>query len=248
MKDEHRCLEVARQSATGFVLVEVMVAVVIFGIVLVPLAAGLQRAMDAGSALRGKAGGLCEGVPVDAGAEAWAWGPMVESAGWKQGPELQIGVRAGSSVGLTVGMWIGGWLLGEWPVPGDRQLKVATSAWAEATGEELVIRVREPDGRWGPPWRCIVPNAYGDIVGEPALAASEVGATQQSQEERTVVRVRSFSAPLLSASWTDAPLSETALGLVYLLPSCGPGYCQVELSGEAQAWYAADGRSLDVYF
>jgi hypothetical protein len=248
MRQDNKGLQTAHHAAGGFILVEVMVAIMIFALVLVPLATSLQRALSAGLALRGKASAFSQEASGDGCAEAWTWGPMVKGVAWRPGPELHIRVRAFGSTELVVGVWAGGWLLGEWAMAGECSLRVPSLSWSEVEGEELAVRVRDIHGTWGPPWRSIVPNEYCNNVGQPAAAEAQADLVGIAIEGRTVAHVRSYAAPLLRASWRDPAVTETVLGLAYLLPVCGPGYCELNAYGETQAWVAFKNRMIDVYF
>jgi hypothetical protein len=232
----------------GFILVEVMVAIVLLALLLTSLVTGAQRALDAAVALRDRAARISSGDPTSQDIEAWEWGPMIERANWGAGPQLSVCLGAGVGAGVTVGMWTDGWLLGEWEVSGGEVLRLGAATWYGSAGRELVIRGRADDGGWGPPWRSLVPESNGEAnIANSALA---VGGVSEVGFERTAIaiHVRSWSSPLLSASWTDSTVSNSAQGVVFVPPACTPGICRVESDGRMQDWVNCDGRKIDVYF
>jgi type II secretory pathway pseudopilin PulG len=237
------------RAGHGFVLVEVMVAALLAAFLLGPLATSMQSVVARARELRSDAADLNVLGAEGEEAAAWVWGPMVEAAVWDLGPELRVSVRLALGRSLLVGAWADGWSVGEWETDGASQLNLSAPIWSGLAGKELIIRVREPRGSWGPPWRTIVPDEWGALPGEAAAELIE-GSVQGTStgEERAILHVPAFGAPDLRTSWTMAPAGRTALGPAFALAASGAGWCEVELAARRQSWYAIGGRGLDVYY
>ena len=223
-------------------------AVLLVATLVVPLSTVVQSTANRAYAMRKTAAGFYEVVSSRGGLDAWEWGPTVESVGWVPGPELRVNVRAEGGSAAVVGLWTDGWFLGEWPVDPGSDTVVEAPIWSGRKGAQLVIRVREREGSWGPPWRSVVPDAYGDIWTGFATADNSAAEANESSEARTVAHVFSLGNPALGTSWTDTRVAESVLGLTFLLPYAGAGHCEVELGGRTQSWPMYEGRALDVYF
>ncbi len=231
----------------GSVLIEVMVAIVILGVFLGGLCTAVQRAQGAVADLRARAGVLSP-VSLEASvAEAWQWGCLVEGAEWLSGPQMVIRPGEGCWQDCRVGVWCDGWSLGEWSVSAGDVLELAGAVWAGMTGQEVVIRLREVDGPWGPPWRTVVPDEYCLPGLERAIAVD----SQQFdglEESVTVMHTRALGVPPLVASWSSVPVFNRAEGVVLALSEAGPGLCSVESYGRTQEWVNNEGRWLDIYW
>jgi hypothetical protein len=226
-----------------------MVAALIAGFLIVPLSSSMESLVSMARELRRDAASLSGMWSDDEQGRAWAWGPAVLDAVWDLGPELKVSARAGGSQEVLVGVWADGWSIGEWATDGEDEVRLATAVWSDVVGKELVIRAREPQGPWGPPWRCIVPDSWVALPVEGAAPPDEGPSSGwKGEEDSAIVHVPSFSAPPSKASWTLAPVSGSALGLCFALAASGSGWCEVELGSRRQSWYSAEGRVLDVYF
>lgn len=236
-------------TSTGFVLVEVMVATFLAVLLVVPLASSMQNLVTMARDLRSDAVDLTKQHAEGGRSAAWTWGPRVASAVWSFGPELEIALTSLEEATGIIGVWAEGWKVGEWEQKGESQLTLSSAVWSELGGRELLIRAREPQGPWGPPWRTIVPDAWGVLPAEDAAAqGTETLGEWAGGEEATVVHVPSFCAPPLKASWTSSPVCGSALGLCFALSPSDAGWCELELGARRQSWFSADGLGLDVYF
>jgi hypothetical protein len=242
-------LRSGKHKGRGFVLVEVMVAALLAGLLVAPLANCMQSAVMMARHLRGEAAALSsKDLDVVVGA-AWTWGPMVEAALWDLGPELTVTVRPPSRASLLVGAWADGWSIGEWEVEDGNRLNLMGSIWSGRAGRELTVRVREPHGQWGPPWRTVIPDAWGAVEGENAYGVIDgAGGEESNGDQGTVVHVPAFCAPELKTSWTTTVPGKVAAGVAFVLAPAGSGWCEVELRAQRQSWRGVDGRCLDVYY
>lgn len=238
-------------SEGGFLLIEVMVAVLLSALVVVPLATCLQRAARQAQALTVDYGELQETEYQGAtggSAGPWGWGPAARRVIWRPGPEIDVWVDSGSSSGMEIGIWADGWFLGEWLAESGGEATTVDVQWSALMGCELCIRARETSGVWGPPWRCVVPDEYGDVGASPAGAETEGSATTALHAGAIVLHTRSYSTPSVRTSWAETVTYESAAGVVIFLPECGPGYCEVKVGSERQSWHMDSDRGLDVYF
>ncbi len=233
-------------GSAGLVLIEVLMAVVLLTVLVVPLVGGVLSAARAADGIRepgidasGSEGGFKAG-------EAWEWGAAVSSAWWRPGPTLHIqteklgGTEARGAEGLVAGLWAEGWFLGEWAPGDDGAIRVGAPALAAVIGGELLVRVRSSDGAWGPPWRLVVPLADGLSVLSDSVGSGMSG--------ETVAHVPALANPALRPSWTAVPPEADPPGLPFLLPAASPGISAIDLDGRRQSWKAEEGRGLDVYF
>ena len=104
-------LQTLWRSSRGWILLEVMVAVVVASILLGPLAGAMMSAATQAARARVQASTLAE-RSIDAGTMgAWTWGALVISAAWLPGPELQVstgvpGEAAGTSSCWALDRWL----------------------------------------------------------------------------------------------------------------------------------------------
>jgi hypothetical protein len=155
--------------------------------------------------------------------------------------------RRGGSPAI-VGLWVDGWFRGEWSIADDGGVEVPAPDWSGAAGGELLIRTRDVEGVWGPPWRSIVPSeevapASPTAVGHGAVAGD--GATTGTE---TLVHVPALANPPLRVSRDDVVLRVDPLGLLFDLSSSDLGLCDVALGESLQSWRTEEGRALDIYF
>ena len=141
--------EVRRQrllwwSSQGWILLEVMVAVVVAGILLGPLAGAMMSASTQAGRVRVQAGGLSERSLDAAAMDAWVWGGLVVSAKWRPGLALEVDTRLaeGAAGDPGVGLWVDGWFHGEWPTNPLGSAVIETATWSGCQGREAVLRVR----------------------------------------------------------------------------------------------------------
>jgi hypothetical protein len=231
----------------GWLLIEVAVAVVLSAVLLGPLVTSIHSALMRADAVSAKASGLCR--VTDAGVpSAWDWGAMITSAAWRPGPELDVETEGRGEAGRTVGLWVDGWFVGEHEADDDGNVHLGAGVWWQSGGCELLVRTRDVDGCWGPPWRTVVPATFS-AVGRPATESQQhLTAALAEGAVTTFVHVPGPANPRLEMSWMDDPVEAGPLGLPFLLPVSGDGECGLTLGDAAQAWRAEAGRGLDLYF
>ncbi len=240
-----------KRGQDGWMLAEVMVAVIIAGVVVVSLAGLLLAAVAQADHVRNQArqvGGQNAGADVLC---AWVWGPTVFSAEWLPGPSLRIKTRASqeASDSVMVGVWVDGWFRGEWPLDASGVYVLDCQVWTAQQGAEAIVRVRRDTESWGPPWRSLVPGVSG-VVELPAEGSGGGGGSgsEFSDESRvTLVHVPLAGKPPVHPSWaSEDPGETTAAPLLYTNPPAGPA--GVYFEAVTQSWLSEQGRALDVYF
>jgi hypothetical protein len=230
------------RRSEGLVLIEVLMAVVLLALLIVPLVNALQSAAGRADMARGQVARVSEMAKNYEAGAAWEWGAAVSSAWWRPGPTLHMQFEAEewSDQDLVAGLWVDGWFLGEWGPDGDNSIQVDARALAGCIGDELIVRVRRDGGAWGPPWRLVVPAADGVSLFSDSADGGRSG--------EIVAHVPALANPALRLSWADTVPEATPPGLPFLLPSVGPSTCDVGLDGRRQSWKTEAGRGLDVYF
>ncbi len=228
------------RRSDGWVLVEVMMAVVLLGLLVVPLAAGVQSATGRANTVRSQAARVSDPPQDPDGGDAWEWGATVSSAWWRPGPSLYIQLEQRSGQDHIAGLWVNGWFQGEVEPDDDGTVRVGAPAWYGSAGEELVVRVRTATGTWGPPWRLVVPAADG--VSASSALAGDGGSGE------TIAHVPALANPALRPSWVETSPQASPPGFPFLLPSPGPGTGEIDLDDRRQFWNTEAGRGLDVYF
>ena len=237
---------------SGYILVEVVVAAVMIGLMLASLGAAFAGAVEQARTMRSLVGTGTEAAGSDAGA-AWEWGPRVVAAWWTPGPALHArisGTPDASGKARYVGVWVDGWLVRESLVAGDgaegaavtAELVVPTQTWSGLVGRELVIRARNADGPWGPPWRLAVAGPAG---GDPALGSPHVSPLPGPT---AVAHRPGAGASSLQVSWRSGSVSAPPFGLLFVLDPAVLGWGGVTLDSRSQWWWIQDGRSVDLYF
>ncbi len=96
----------------GSILIEVVVAIVLLAILMVPLAGGILSAVGRADTVRQQAARLADALPGEAALQAWSWGSKVASAWWRPGPTLYVRPERSGDQLPTVGLWVDGWFLG----------------------------------------------------------------------------------------------------------------------------------------
>jgi len=224
----------------GWVLVEVLVAVMLLGFLVVPLAAGVQSATGRADGVRSQAARVSDlSWDLDSG-DAWEWGATVSSAWWQPGPSLYIQLQKRNGQDHIAGLWLNGWFQGEVEPDDNGTVRVEAPGWYGSAGEELVVRVRTATGTWGAPWRLVVPAADGVSASSASVGDGGIG--------ETVAHVPAVANPPLRPSWMEVSPQGSPPGLLFFLPSPGPGTGEIELDGRRQFWKTEAGRGLDVYF
>jgi hypothetical protein len=235
----------------GTILLEVLVAVVLVGLVVGPLATVLAGLVGQARAVR-VAGSGRSVADRDGGNGLEGWGPRVSAASWRPGPVLRLATDlAGSQDGIEaiVGSWVDGWAVGEIPVGADGgeaaalgQVTVPASVWSGLAGGEAVLRVRTGSGVWGPPWRSAVPGVDGTAPSAGTLSGA------QPAVPTAVVHRPSTGTSKLTVSWAAAPLSARPFPLLFQAGASVQGWGEAALDGGSQWWWMEEGRSVDVYY
>lgn len=176
---------------------------------------------------------------------AWEWGARVTSIGWQPGPTLYVSAEDRGGAECVVGMWVDGWFVGEQTLDAGGGACVEAYDWSGASDRELVIRVRQSEGVWGPPWRSIVPEGGG--AGE-ATGHGAVAGDGSITGDDSVVHMPTPANPPAEVLQPDVLFEKGPLGLLFLLSSETWDRCDVSLDGELQSWPMEEGRRLDVYF
>ena len=147
-----------QRHVNGFVLIEAIIAILILGVCLVSLAAGLDRLSGALQRAEGRwVGGSGAAEVRGAG---WDWGARVVRADWRTDGSLALLVLTGPApTEVIVGIWLDGWLIDEVPVSADGVARVPAGAFVgrEAYGE-VIVRARTTSSGWGVPWRVVTPE------------------------------------------------------------------------------------------
>jgi len=232
----------------GSVLVEVLAAMVLLTVLIVPLATGMTSAANGAGRVRDQAGGLADGTAESATVAGWDWGLSVSSLQWESGPAARIKVDKPGGAETIVGLWLDGWFRGE-STPGvDGVLEVPVTIWSGLAGCEVTVRVREPESDWGPPWRSMVPAE--DYEPDPTRVAGQdpVAGDGAMTGTETVVHVPGLANPIVQVSDTGFVFEVDPLGLLFYLLPPSAGVCCVGLVDVAQSWRTEEGRALDLYF
>ena len=134
-------------------LFETIVALLLLGLCLLPLAA-LVDGLSA-SVRRMEEGLSSDDRSQEDMQRRWDWGPRVVGAEWRPNGALEVQAVGGAGqVSAAVGLWMDGWFRLEVAVDsGGRAVFTAGDFAHVAEGAEVIIRVREERGAWGPPWR-----------------------------------------------------------------------------------------------
>jgi hypothetical protein len=242
------------RAPSGWILVEILVALVLLAIVLGPLVDGLATAMDRAAAIRGHAEGdssgrLDSGKEASSGAlDAWNWGPRVTSAVWHPGPSLEILTREDVERPQIVGAWLDGWFRGEESPDQAGIVTLRASSLAGCCGRELVVRVRQEGGEWGPPWRSLVPDSYARLPSTTATADGVLAANGGETEAYTVVHAPERANPGVRTSDGTVRMLLDALAFPVFLPPVTVGAHHAEVGKDQQSWLMEAGRALDLYF
>ncbi|MBN1629941.1 MAG: prepilin-type N-terminal cleavage/methylation domain-containing protein [Thermoleophilia bacterium] len=236
------------RGSQGATLLEVMVALVLLALLVVPIARGIDSAVNGASSVRAKAQEVAEGSGSSGIAQAWEWGPVLTTAAWRPGPTLDVAIKVRRDTACAVGLWCNGWSLGEREVDPEGRVCVQASDLHELADGELLVRVREAGGTWGPPWRSIVPDSTGVFSSlDAACDASDVILGMEPLP-RAVVHASALANPNLEVSPECGGLEAAYPGLTFCVPGCTKGWLRADLEGRVQFWLTGEGRALDVYF
>ncbi len=232
----------------GFVLAEVVVAMVLLAVLIGPLFSAAQSAFGTADGVRERAADLSTQTTTSGVGEAWDWGAGTASAAWLPGPVLQVKTERKQGSQPVVGLWVEGWFLGERAPDEDGSLSVKAPEWRDASGREIVVRTRYPGSPWGPPWRSIVPSPAGD---EPVVTPVDPVPADDDWPPvggETIVHAPGLANPRVAVRPSGTLVEVDPLGLLLPIPSVGSGRCDVAVGTSVQSWYTEAGRALDVYF
>ena len=241
-------------GSRGSVLLEVLVATILVGILVVPLATALAGTVDGGRDARARIVAMeADGVRTEA-ARSWEWGPRVVEGWWRPGPILHLRLACLLGTEATalprVGMWVDGWLVDEVVVADAGQgadglaeeILFGPDLWTGLAGGELVVRVRSAEQPWGPPWRLAVPEAVA--------SGPDVGPTMPDASQQPVVvahRPVAGTSPL-ALSWGAEVFSSPPFGGGFVVITGAQGWGRATLDERSQWWWMDEGRSVDLYF
>lgn len=243
----------ASRGSAGSILLEVMVATLLVGLLVVPLATSFAGMVGEARAVRQRAEGDPAEHAASQSAEGWEWGSRVIAGWWRPGPVLHLtmsGAAGEISASAEVGLWADGWLLaqeavvlsGESGPPATNELQMGPELLTGLADRELVVRVRTVGGAWGPPWRLAVP--------EPGAGTRALGValTASSQGPTVVVHRPGAGTSSLTVTWSTADLICPPFGLLFSLAPAVEGWGGATLDGRSQWWLMEEGRSVDLYF
>ncbi|MCX8032901.1 MAG: hypothetical protein N3B14_05885 [Thermoleophilia bacterium] len=264
------------QMEQGFLLFEVLAAVVVLSLMAVFLVSMAASLASASAALRTEqqpatATDSAEKESTEAnGKKAWCWGEQVQSVSWNARGELKVAVSddwdlpaggADSGCYKKVGLWIDGWFKGEFLV-NNGEAALPPECWKSglpqiaSAGHEVVLRVHKVTGSWGAPWRITVSEVSdGETQGASFASCSETSggdlepaAGQSPDWAAAVVHIPFLSTAGLHTTGLPCTVADECKGLLRTISPAGEGVVTVELEGQSQSWLVEIGRSLDVYF
>ena len=230
------------RGSYGSIMIEVLVAMVLLAILILPLAGGMLSAAGRVNTVKRFDPAAAEALTEEGVREAWSWGPRVAAAWWLPGPMLHIRPDRSGDPPPTVGLWVDGWpLTAERPDP-DGVTRLGSAIWSTYAGRELVVRVRISDGIWGPPWRSLVPGVTGAVL-LPASAEPVAGV-----DGLVVAHTPGAGNPAFEGSWTNSLPEPGPLGIPFLFPTGFTGPGGLRLDSAQQSWSVEPLRELDLYF
>jgi len=225
-----------------------MVALVLLALLIVPVALGVDSAVNRSTSVRAQADDLAALCVSSGSGQAWKWGPALTGAVWRPGPALDLTVKVASEERLVVGLWCDGWFLGERDVDPEGMLSVQASDLRDLVDGELLVRVREAEGGWGPPWRSLMPDSTGSFSSmdlDPHTDDTDLGTELPPQ---LVVHAPALANPSFELSSGCGETEAAYPGLTFRVPECTDGRSWADLEGRVQSWLMEQGRALDVYF
>jgi len=245
------------ETAAGWILLEILAALVLFSVLIGPLVTGLISGVDRAATIRAETESVSSddashpAAGMNTTSAAWEWGPRVVTAVWRPGPALEA--RVAMSFGSTdgqwlVGIWIDGWFRGEESPDDTGILTLKAGRLAESCGHELVLRVREKDAAWGPPWRLVVPDAYGALASTSPVAKKGAVLHAAETEADTVAHVPGRANPQIETSSIAVDMVLDSLAFPLFLTPGGLGNSDLLVGGERQSWRMENDRALDLYF
>jgi len=237
-----------RSGSDGATLLEVMVALVLLALLIVPVALGVDSAVSRAALVRAKADDLAAGYGSTGFGQAWEWGLALTGAVWRPGPALDLTAKVHGEEPVVIGLWCDGWSLGEREVDPQGRLSVQASDLRDLVDGELVVRVRESEGTWGPAWRSVVPDSTGAFTSvDPAPATGDADLATE-RPPQFIVHAPTLANPSFELSSGYGEAEAAYPGLTFRVPECTDGRSWADLEGRMQSWLMEQGRALDVYF
>ena len=223
-----------RSSVNGSTLVELMIALAMLAVVLVPLGATAH-------ALLARSGRIdWTAASTERSIEAWTWGARPGRVAWTVGPRLDIRVLGpGTSDAESVGVWVGGRLWAEFSLDGPDVQVGDPGAWLPLAGAEVIVRARREGGPWGAPWRGIVPAGVPDAPPASPLSVVPAGAVMHLAEAGAASAKIQVGPSVATAGCPATPTS---------VPVLTGGIVDVTMNGCVQSWRIAEGETRDLYY
>jgi hypothetical protein len=226
------------------VLLELLVALCLFGLAVAPLWTMLASQRDAAAQIARTASDERAGADQGPDGLAWTWGaPQVRAGRWEAGGALTVradGTK--SSAGILLGVWLDGSFMGETKADaGDWTPLEAGLPSPLPPRAQVVVRARMPAGPWGVPWRTEAPGSPGAPSGGE-LAADDPGGW---------MTVHLPAAGESDAQVSDALRTTTApvlLGGPSEVIAVASGPVSVLTAARSQEFTLETGRHVDLYF
>lgn len=231
-------------SARGFTLIEVITALALVSVALLPMMSLFLAAYERLLAVGEEEGGAEDETAARGSQSSWEWSPSyVEEATWESGG-LRLLIRVPvSEPTLEVGWWVDGWFGGAEVVPasqGGRVLLPQLRIIPEAA--EVVVRVRVGDGPWGVPWRTRLSGETAPGDAGPRDTYGEPG--EGSGVAAVVVHAPGAGVPSL----TVTPPPEGPGILWPVVVPVDPGAVEVGCDGRTQRLEVGPDEVVHLYF
>ncbi len=160
----------------GWVLLELLVALCLFGLAVAPLWGMLASQRDAAAQVA-RAASDDAGGDQSADGLAWTWeAPQVRAGRWEAGGALTVradGPKTPS--GILLGVWLDGSFMGETEADAGAWMPLEAGLRPPLGSRgQVLVRARVPAGPWGVPWRTEGPGAPAAPPGG-ALVADDPG-------------------------------------------------------------------------
>ncbi|MHB9148734.1 MAG: PulJ/GspJ family protein [Thermoleophilia bacterium] len=232
----------------GFTIVEVVVAMALLAIVIVPICGSLL-------ALTARAGALARvsgaSSLLETAEDPWRWSDLeVDDARW-QGTTLRGDVRAALAPDLVeIGWWVDGWLCGT--VAGDQTgsftIDPPLGGWP-ASAQWVTVRLRTDSGAWGSPWRTALSSNTAASAASAALSPTQplVGEVQVEPSAVIVVHNPGAGNADVRLGYPDAPRLTLAPEGATAVP-LAPGILNLYCDGSLQTLQLENGDVVHLFF
>ena len=228
----------------GWVLLELLVALCLFGLAVAPLWTLLASQREAAVRLARTASDEPSGGEQGPDGLAWTWGaPQIRECRWEAGGALQVRADGPTNPdGMLLGVWLDGSFMGD--------TEADSGAWTSLEAAlrhplpprgQVVVRARIPAGPWGVPWRTEVPGSAGPPSGGES-AADDLGGWVTVHLAAAGECDTQFRDPLRT---TAVPISLDGPSDVVPVPS---GPISVLTTGRTQDFMVETGQHVDLYF